>query len=324
MKKLNELNVKERLRRGFGTVIAGILVISAMSIPSLFNSIKVMKQMNRETSIVVHDTMAICSDINNICKELRGAVIEKDYSKFSSSINKSAADVSESVNRIKPFIEDEEKISAFEQSFKDGAAIRKQIVSLLESGDYEKGAVIIEEEYIPSVNDTFKKAEKLRNAAMDKSNYLERYNVRRTYGTIIFNVIIIIGIIIASVKMSKIIVRGIVTPLENLKDIAGEISKGNLNVAISDEQLKMNDEFGEFANLFNDMITSLNRYVSDISYILGEISNKDFTVKSSIEYNGDFVQIKKSLQQIIGFLEETFKGIKSVTKEVAFGVWTGF
>ena len=124
--------------------------------------------------------------------------------------------------------------------------------------------------------------------------------------------------------MSKIIVRGIVTPLENLKDIAGEISKGNLNVAISDEQLKMNDEFGEFANLFNDMITSLNRYVSDISYILGEISNKDFTVKSSIEYNGDFVQIKKSLQQIIGFLEETFKGIKSVTKEVAFGVWTGF
>ena len=66
----------------------------------------------------------------------------------------------------------------------------------------------------------------------------------------------------------------------------------------------------------NNTVEKLNSYIEDISTTLGSISNGDFTATSSIEYNGDFVEIKNSINKITSTLSAMMRNIHNTSKQV--------
>lgn len=148
-------------------------------------------------------------------------------------------------------------------------------------------------------------------ACMPGSEYMQET-------TIIF-AILIVGFLLCIIVTSLVCLfrtRALVKPLQTISRVAQEFAQGNLNSKI---ERNSNDEIGDLEEVFAHTQFSLKEIISDIAHVLGEISNKNLTVKTSVVYRGDFVQIKESLQGITSSMHETISQIHMAASQVDAG-----
>lgn len=148
-------------------------------------------------------------------------------------------------------------------------------------------------------------------AGMPKSEYM-----RET--TVIFSMLII-GFLLCIVITSFITLirtKALIQPLTAIGLVAQEFAKGNLD---SDIRRQSNDEIGDLEEIFAQTQTNLKAIISDIAVVLHGISNKNLTVKTSAVYQGDFIQIKDSLYDIINSMNETMTQVRIAADQVDAG-----
>ncbi|MGL4663914.1 MAG: methyl-accepting chemotaxis protein [Clostridium butyricum] len=133
---------------------------------------------------------------------------------------------------------------------------------------------------------------------------------------IIFVMIILVTIalsVIFAMKSSKYLSDVIGNPIIKMSKIAKRICDGDLDVEI---QCESNDEIGELAQSFSKMVIAIKSYISEISSILGDISNGNLNCSIEEEYKGNFIEIRKSLENIIRSLNDIFENIGQATIDV--------
>ena len=131
--------------------------------------------------------------------------------------------------------------------------------------------------------------------------------------------ILAIGFLLCIVITSLICLfrtRALVRPLRLIGQVAQEFAEGNLS---SDIERHTNDEIGDLEEVFAHTQASLKRIISDIAYVLGEISNKNLTAQTSALYRGDFVQIQQSLHGITDAMKETMSQVRTAAGQVDAG-----
>ncbi|MBE6070660.1 MAG: methyl-accepting chemotaxis protein, partial [Clostridium butyricum] len=126
----------------------------------------------------------------------------------------------------------------------------------------------------------------------------------------------IIFFIIISSKLSNKILKAISGPLEIIKDAAGKIADGKLDVEI---ECSTGDEFEDLALSFKEMIKNIKGYISEIDEVLAHIAKGNLSITTDGNYRGDFIQFKNSLDNILSSLNETFYEIKEATTQVSGG-----
>ena len=94
------------------------------------------------------------------------------------------------------------------------------------------------------------------------------------------------------------------------------IAEGNLNVEIDCDT---EDEIGALAESFKMMISNIKSYISEIDKVLGDISKGDLNTNTTSNYNGDFIDLKNSLDNIISSLNNVFYEIKESAVQVENG-----
>ena len=129
-------------------------------------------------------------------------------------------------------------------------------------------------------------------------------------------VVIILGICVFII--SKFVTESIKKPMNKLKNVSDMLSKGNLNVDIQTFNSKK-DEITLLSASMQDMVLQLKSYISDITSLLSSMANKDFTVKSEVDYIGDFVPIQTAMSTIIKSFNDTLMKINSVAEQVSSG-----
>ena len=124
---------------------------------------------------------------------------------------------------------------------------------------------------------------------------------------------------LVAVAIVGAVIRKIVTkPIAEAEDLADYMSKGDLNAA--DSQYKFaDDEIGRFVRNLEGTKHSLSSYINDISRILSGMAEGDFSGKPSVEYIGDFVEIKDSFEKI----NSTLYGVITNMNASADDVMTG-
>ncbi len=125
-------------------------------------------------------------------------------------------------------------------------------------------------------------------------------------------VAIIIGIFIA-IFMSKRIVSPILLCVNRLR----ELVQGDLHSPVP--VVKSNDETGILANSTKELVDSLSKIITDISYILNELSDGNLNVQYLEEYPGDFSSIQTLTAKIVDSLNETMSLISESANQVATG-----
>lgn len=93
-------------------------------------------------------------------------------------------------------------------------------------------------------------------------------------------------------------------PLTSISEKVTEIAGGNLNIEFNEEAVS--EEVAMLTVSLNDTVAQLKTYISDISFVVNNISNNNLDVRSTIDYQGAFIAIKNGLNMIIDKLNTAF------------------
>ena len=91
-----------------------------------------------------------------------------------------------------------------------------------------------------------------------------------------------------------------------------KLAKGNLDITV---EVKSQDEFGELAASFSDMINT----IKGLAKVLGNIEKGNLDVVTTQNYEGNFIGMKTSIENIIISLNSVFKEIREASSQVNGG-----
>jgi methyl-accepting chemotaxis protein len=188
------------------------------------------------------------------------------------------------------------------------------IVTKLEAGQTEQATSLIFSQCVPALNNLVQLAQTMNDeidVAVDSAILKARITFWVCFGVVILMTALAI---LAAVAISKSVQNAILTPLGEIEDCASELAKGNLSDNTVDYDT--NDEFGQVAGNLKNAIATLNSYVQDITYTMGEFAQGHFEVQQTVEWKGDFVEIYDSFKSFEKTMAETVHSIQRVAKEV--------
>lgn len=130
--------------------------------------------------------------------------------------------------------------------------------------------------------------------------------------------ILVVSCVIVSIILMIVIKKMIATPLNEVSRIADEMSRGELGTPDSSYKFS-NDEMGVFARKLESTKHDLNSYISDISGVLGNMANGDFSKANSIQYEGDFTAISEAFENIRTTLGAIIENMNKAAVDVTVG-----
>lgn len=131
--------------------------------------------------------------------------------------------------------------------------------------------------------------------------------------------IIIMIAMVTSIRLGKYIAGNISEPLNELKGRLETFAGGDL--ATPFPEAHTNDEIADIIISANDMANTLDFVIYDLAYVLGEMSNANFAVRSKDggRYKGEFRQIFDSLKQLRDTMVDTLRMIGMTSEQVSAG-----
>lgn len=113
-------------------------------------------------------------------------------------------------------------------------------------------------------------------------------------------------------------VRRMLRPIDGVVKAAKKIADGDLNVELSVES---QDEIGQLSEVFADMTDNLKEIIDDIKYLLGEMANGNFQIRTKAEtrYVGEYAGILAALRGINRNLSATLRQIDESSEQVSSG-----
>ena len=118
--------------------------------------------------------------------------------------------------------------------------------------------------------------------------------------------------------VTTLLLRKMLHPIQGVVEAATQIASGNLDVNIT---AKSGDEIGVLSKTFMGMAENLKTIISDVNYLLGEMADGNFKVKSTSpdRYMGDYLGILRAMQKINTNLSDTLAQINQASVQVSSG-----
>ncbi len=134
------------------------------------------------------------------------------------------------------------------------------------------------------------------------------------YWMVALSVIALAAIILIIVA----VLRKVLSPVQGVVEAANSIARGNLDVTI---QTDGEDEIGMLSKAFAQMTANLNHIVTDLKYVLAEMAEGNFTVRTKAEdsYVGAFEGVLASVRQMRNHLSATLGQIELSADQVSSG-----
>jgi len=139
------------------------------------------------------------------------------------------------------------------------------------------------------------------------------------------NTVLILGVacgLIGVVVVFFFCMFSVSRPLKKLGIIATKISSGDIGVTTSSNAstgIRSKDEVGRLARSLELAYDHLQGYVKEIRDRMHDLAEGDLTKESSYEFDGDFILIKDSINEITRNLNQTLREINSSSSQVSTG-----
>ena len=127
--------------------------------------------------------------------------------------------------------------------------------------------------------------------------------------------VVVLLVIIFTVIM---VLRRVLKPVKDIVEAANSIAEGNLDVEL---EAANEDEIGILSNTFSQMVGTLNRIVTDLKYVLEEMAEGNFTVRTKAEdsYVGAFEGVLLSVRKMNRRLSNALSQIDNSADQVSMG-----
>lgn len=148
---------------------------------------------------------------------------------------------------------------------------------------------------------------------------LDKSDMNKATTSLVF---ILVAIAVASLLLILIITISIlqrkIRPINQVVDAAEKIANGNLDISLD---INSNDEIGLLANSFSIMSSGLREIILDVDYLLEEMAQGNFLVKTRCEekYVGNYGNILTAAVNINTKLSDTLTQINISSDQVSSG-----
>ena len=326
--KLNKYRIKERLVRGF--VIASGIPAAVAALALIAMIIVAMRYSNalKVYGFAQGDVGKAMTYFAETRSTMRGVIGYDDEAVIDSL--KTAH--TESIENFTSSFEALEKAMVSEENKKVYADISSKLPAYwaLDSEIITQGGVTDREqcaiaqarainELAPLYEDINDDLIEIMDIKVERGNSTSTLLTFVCIGLSIVIAIIIFMAIFTSIKLGRNIAENISAPLIQLSDRLELFAEGDLSTPFPDTQT--DDEVADIIGSAKDMSETLIFVIYDLEYILGEMSNSNFVIRSKDgeRYKGEFRQIFDSLKQLRDNMVDTLRYIGMSSEQVSAG-----
>ena len=139
----------------------------------------------------------------------------------------------------------------------------------------------------------------------------------RLFGVLLLVIAVVTNLIILR-TVFKSLSMALLTPIDEIKEAVGELKNGNFDVTITYDG---EDELGELAKDFNNACAHMKSIMTDAGYLLGEMSERNFSVSFDMRdnYVGGFKHLADAMAKLVQEMNGTLYEIRSSADQVMVG-----
>lgn len=318
-------NVRKKLFFSLSIVTClGLLIAigGASGMRSLHGQLQVLSNTTLPNTERVWEIM---SNLQSEATYLLLAVQEPDTRKIEEYLQKGNADLDRNRQLLEEFSKspaaDSALLQQINQCLQQQESVRKEFhtLALQNNEDSNRKAIqLLNDRMIPLLSqeaDLLRKAIAAQDARSSK-NITDSENLY--YLLKVTTPILVAVSMIASVWISRRLQKAILPPLQQVRDAAQAMVQADFNFPIL---YQSRDEFGQTCDALRASQQALKRVVEDECYILNEMADGNFNVRSAIpeQYVGGLEPIRRSIIQINHRLSDTIAQIDAGANQVAAG-----
>ncbi len=304
-----------------GKINAAILFVLTLLVVVAGAGLFFIYQSNQQITEMVDvlaEKIRLSSQVNlNLAKIGRAeknmilAESEADMDKYAADIEKYATAANTALDALTPLIDERGQagLAEFKQNLKDFLTNNDQIQALTRAGKNAEATDLSQ----GAGRQLFDQAEGgmaaiVERAEGDLQTFKETSN--QSFQTAIYSMI---GIAVVGLggglALGMVISRGITAGLRNMVQVAAKIAEGDINQAVT---VQSNDEVGELARAFQQMIDNLNETMQQINAALDQVVQSVNQVQSvSQDLAANAEEQSSASEEVTSNLEETDSQVKA-------------
>jgi methyl-accepting chemotaxis protein len=301
------------------SVVVGFLGISGMN--RISNAEKQLYETNvvsiakldefsykqQQIRLFIRD-MIISADSNSIAKGIE-------------LINTSSREAGELLSfyekNLVSYEQEPKKLEQIKQLRDDFIKAREEVVAALQKGDPRMAAVLLETKSSPigaKLDAAIRELIDL-NVEMAEKQYIA--DEKSAQNSINFMIGFIIFGLIAAIGLGIVVARMISGPIQHLVQVAGEISKGNMEVDLNHER---RDEVGELILSFDKMTTSVRSMALDANMLADAAIQGKLDIRADAsKHGGEFGRIISGFNRTLDEVVRPIQEASSVLSQMSQG-----
>ena len=328
LKKLNNLQIRDRLVRAFVTVACIMTAVSAVILITMFVISQYYSSSLINYGFAQGDIGRAMAQFADSRSAMRGIIGYDEQSAIDTLLANHETYKEEFTREFSvlesAMVTQENKAlyNDVKQKVSDYWKLEEEIISLGATTDRDQCKVAQDRalgELAPKYNDIYDDLTQIMNIKVEKGQSVSNLLSTIVIILIVIIIVIITGSIIFAISLGKGIADSIATPLDNLKNRLDTFAQGDLSSPFPTVDTR--DELAEMVATTTSMASALQFIISDVNNILTHMANADFTVTSQdkSKYIGDFEAMLASLVQLKKQLVETLQSVSEASTQVAAG-----
>lgn len=310
-------------------LIISFILITFLSSFSGVVGFVIMRTMNQQYSNALvqygfaqGDIGLLNTEFNNNNVIMRDIIIQPDIAeklKSNDQLDQSSAKLAQYLTKMKSGIVSNKEKSYYDtimDDLQEYTIARDQTVQLAISGKDTDAYIMMFQKCSPLSLKLRTDIDSLVTEKTNSGNKLSKSLTEQGERTYAMMIAIILFSILLSVLIAVVISRGISGPVSELLNAARKMAEGDLKVQVN---VKSRNEIGQLGNAFAETIETLDQYIMDIQSTLLQVEQGDLNVARHFEYKGDFIQLQKSIEAIILFINDTITQMRQASQQVASG-----
>ena len=322
MENLRNISVKKRMTISFG-IVTGLSSIAAIVAVIMLFVVNIRYSNALELNGFIQGDIGHYTTYLNeervLIRDIITLADQKDIDAKKAELTKADEKIAYYFQEMYEKIENEDEMALVQQmitDLEDYHALRKEVISLDENGKAVDAFLLLHNEAAPLAGEIVAAAEQLLAMNVEMGDQVSDNLSAFSIITIVVIVVLMLLAAASGMIYARYTALDIAKPLEKVQKAAKKLAKGELDVEV---QLLDKNEFGEMADDFNAAVAKMREYIECIQWGLQEIGAGDFTVQPTVEFLGDFIEIRDSIGSIEQSLSFTMHQIDDGAEQVAMG-----
>lgn len=328
LKKLNNLQIKDRLVKAFIAVAAIMTTVSIVTLITMFVVSQLYSSALVNYGFAQGDIGRAMTQFADSRSAMRGIIGYDDqdaidtllanHETYKNTFNKEF----DALESAMVTAENKALYKDIQTKLTSYWKLEEEIITQGATTDREQCKIAQDKalgELAPLYNDLYEDLTEIMDIKVEKGQSQSNLLTTVVIILIVVIVVVIVGSIAFALSLGKNIAYSIATPLDQLKTRLDTFSQGDLSSPFPTVETR--DELSEMVATTTSMASTLQFIISDVGNILNEMANADFTVTSrdKSKYAGEFTSILTSMSMLKRQLVDTMQSVSEASNQVAAG-----